>query len=76
MRKHHEKVCKAAGVPVIRMHDLRHSAATILLRRGIPAKVVSEILGHANIGTTLDIYSHVDVSMQRSATDILGEIAK
>lgn len=74
LRKMHARICKAADVPIIRMHDLRHTAATLLLRRGVPAKVVSEILGHASISTTLDIYSHVDVSMQRGATDILGEI--
>lgn len=74
LRKMHARICKAADVPIIRMHDLRHTAATLLLRRGVPAKVVSEILGHASISTTLDIYSHVDVTMQRGATDILGEI--
>lgn len=76
LRRQHVKICTSAGVPVIRMHDLRHTAATLLLRRGVHPKVVSEILGHASISTTLDVYSHVDVTMQRSATDILGEIAK
>lgn len=75
-KTYHVQICKAAGLPVIRMHDLRHTAATLLLKRGVHPKVVSEILGHASISTTLDIYSHVDVTMQRSATDILGEIAK
>jgi integrase len=48
-------------------HDLRHSAATILLSMGAPAKVVQEILGHANFATTMNIYGHVLPSMQQDA---------
>ncbi len=48
-------------------HDLRHSHATQLLRLGIPAKVVSERLGHSTIGITLDTYSHVLPGMQEEA---------
>jgi len=47
-----------AGVPIIRLHDLRHTHATLALQAGIHPKVVSERLGHANIGITLDTYSH------------------
>jgi integrase len=43
----------------IRFHDLRHTCATLLLGRGVQAKFVQELLGHANITITLDIYSHV-----------------
>jgi len=50
-------------------HDLRHSAATILLSVGVPAKVVQEILGHANISTTMNIYGHVLPSMHQEAMD-------
>jgi len=49
---------KKAGLPVIRLHDLRHTYATLALVSGIHPKVVSERLGHANIGITLDCYSH------------------
>ena len=49
---------KAAGVPVIRLHDLRHTHATLALSAGVHPKIVSERLGHANIGITLDTYSH------------------
>jgi integrase len=49
----------AAGLPKIRLHDVRHSYATAALAAGIPAKVVSERLGHANIAITMDTYSHV-----------------
>jgi integrase len=48
-----------AGLPKIRLHDVRHSYATAALAAGVPAKVVSERLGHANIAITMDTYSHV-----------------
>jgi len=59
---------KQAGIDV-RFHDLRHTHATQLLRAGVHPKVVSERLGHASIGITLDIYSHVLPSMQEEAAD-------
>ena len=49
----------AAGVRPIRLHDARHTAATIMLRAKVPVKVVSERLGHANVGITLDVYTDV-----------------
>jgi integrase len=50
-----------------RLHDLRHTHATMLLRQGVHPKVVQERLGHANVGITLDIYSHVAPHMQEEA---------
>jgi integrase len=52
------KAAKAARVPRIRLHDLRHTHATLALSAGVHPKIVSERLGHANIGITLDTYSH------------------
>ena len=57
----------AAAVPRIRLHDLRHTHATLGLAAGIPAKVMSERLGHAKVGITLDLYSHVVPGMQEEA---------
>lgn len=59
-------------VPMIRFHDLRHTHATILLLHDVPAKVVSERLGHSSIGITLDTYSHVLPSMQKAAAEKLN----
>lgn len=56
-----------AGLPRVRFHDLRHSAATLMLSRGIPLKIVSEILGHSQISLTADTYMHVTEGMQREA---------
>lgn len=57
-----------AGLPKMRFHDLRHTAATLLLSKRVPVKVVSEMLGHAQVGITLAVYSHVLPDMQREAT--------
>ena len=56
-----------AGLPRMRFHDLRHSAATLLLGMGVHPKIVSELLGHTQIGITMDLYSHVTATMQRDA---------
>jgi integrase len=56
-----------AGLPEIRFHDLRHTAATLLLGQNVNVKVVSEMLGHSNIAITLDTYSHVLPTMQADA---------
>lgn len=65
---------KAAGVPDIRFHDLRHTAATLLLLEGVAAKIVSEMLGHASIAITLNTYSHVLPTMQRSAAAAMDRL--
>ncbi|MBA2240472.1 MAG: site-specific integrase [Solirubrobacterales bacterium] len=64
-----ERHAKAAGLPAIRAHDLRHTHATLALAAGIHPKVVSERLGHASVGITLDIYSHATPAMQADAAN-------
>jgi integrase len=65
---------RLAGLPPVRFHDLRHAHATLMLQKGIHPKIVSERLGHANIGITLDIYSHVLPSMQIEAAEAVDAI--
>jgi integrase len=55
----------------LRFHDLRHTRATLLLREGASAKVVSERLGHASIAITLNTYSHVLPDIQDPAVDAM-----
>ncbi len=62
---------KKAGLPRMRFHDLRHTAATLLLSRGINPKIVSEMLGHSSVSVTLDIYSHIMPHMQQQAADAM-----
>src|SRR5215212_7628466 len=62
-----------AGLPHLTFHQLRHTAATILLLKNVNPKVVSEMLGHATIAITLDTYSHVLPNMQDSAVAAMEE---
>lgn len=67
------KILEAAGLPFIRFHDLRHSAATILLSMGVNPKVIQERLGHANVTITLGRYAHLTTSMQNEANSLLNQ---
>ncbi|MFZ0289200.1 MAG: tyrosine-type recombinase/integrase [Candidatus Sulfotelmatobacter sp.] len=67
LAKHFRSIIKAAGLPRIRLYDLRHTAATLALAAGVSPKVVSEQLGHASTAFTLDTYAHVLPHMQDEA---------
>ena len=73
-RRSFKPLMQQAAVPTIRFHDLRHTAATLLLLMGENPKVVSERLGHASIEITLNIYSHVLPTMQKEAARKLDEL--
>jgi integrase len=60
------------GLPRIRLHDLRHTYATLALQAGVHPKVVSERLGHATVGITLDLYSHVAPSLDQQAAEVVA----
>ena len=74
LRRSFEPLLRRAGLPRMRFHDLRHTSATLLLGRGVHPKVVSEMLGHTRISTTLDLYSHVSMTMQQQAADAFDAI--
>ncbi|HYT46290.1 MAG TPA: site-specific integrase, partial [Methylomirabilota bacterium] len=69
-----KKLLKRANLPDIRFHDLRHSAATMLLGMGVHPKIVQERLGHHDIGTTMDTYSHVLPTMQKGVMKQLNNL--
>ncbi|MBM3946709.1 MAG: site-specific integrase [SAR202 cluster bacterium] len=61
------KLVRRLGLAGVRLHDARHSHASLLLKAGVHPKVVQERLGHSKIGTTLDLYSHVAPGLQEAA---------
>lgn len=69
------RVLAAAGLPTMRLHDLRHSTASVLLESGVPARVVADLLGHSTVAVTLAIYSHVTPRMVDNAVAVLGALA-
>lgn len=69
-----QDILRQTRLPRIRFHDLRHTAATLMLEQGVHPKVVQERLGHANILMTLGTYSHVLPDIQEEAADRLDRL--
>jgi integrase len=67
-----EDAAKKAMLPQIRLHDLRHTHATLALQAGVHPKVVSERLSHATVSITLDTYSHAIPAMQEEAAALIA----
>jgi len=73
--RHFKNLLKKAGLPKdIRVHDCRHTYATLSLEAGIPLKTVSEVLGHSTITITADVYSHVTDKMKIDAAEKMGNL--
>lgn len=72
--RHFNSHIKRLRLPRLRLHDLRHTAATLMLGRGINPKIVQEMLGHSSITLTLDTYSHVTPTMQEQAALVMNDI--
>ena len=70
--KHFDKLVHRTGLRRIRLHDLRHTHATLGLAAGIPAKVMADRLGHSSVMLTLDTYSHVTPAMDHSAANLIA----
>lgn len=67
---------KSSGLPHVRLHDLRHTAASLMLLEGVDLKTVSEILGHSSITITADIYAHVMSESRKKAAQSLEKYIK
>ncbi len=68
------RLCRKAGLPGARLHDLRHYVATHLLASGVDVRTVAGRLGHRNASTTLNVYSHFLAEADRDAANLLGKI--
>jgi integrase len=71
--RHFKPLLTRAELPAIRLHDLRHTCATMLLKMGQHPKYVQELLGHANISITLDTYNHVIEGIGDGLADAMDE---
>ena len=67
-----DRIVRAAELQRIRLHDLRHSYATLALKAGVHPKIVSERLGHSTIAITLDLYSHVAQGLDADAAELIA----
>ena len=75
LTRNFKKLARCAGKSHVRLHDLRHFHASLLLKEGVHLKVVQERLGHSSIAITADIYSHVAPSLQKEAAEVFGRVA-
>jgi integrase len=71
-----DRLLTQAGLPRVRFHDLRHTAATLMLGQGVHPKVAADMLGHATVAVTLDTYSHVTSGMHEAAAEALDRIVR
>lgn len=69
-----QDACVAAGLPRIRLHDLRHGCVSVLLALGVPPRTVMEIVGHSTLEMTMNVYAHVTLEDKRSALDRFGDL--
>ena len=67
-------IIRKAGLPDIRFHDLRHTAASLMLNHGTPVIVVSKRLGHAKVSITLDVYGHLIPQMQDEVAQLIDDL--
>jgi integrase len=70
------RIVRNADIPTIRFHDLRHTPGSLLIKEGIPVKVVSERLGHANVAFTMQTYQHLLPGMQADAARTTERLAR
>ena len=70
----HEKILKGAGLPHVRLHDMRHTAATLMLQNGVDIKTVSGMLGHYDAGFTLRTYTHTSTKQLEEAANTMGTV--
>jgi integrase len=77
VRRAFKRLLRAAGLPAtVRLHDLRHTATTLLLAQGVHPRLVMETLGHSQISLTLDTYSHVLPALRQEVAERMDAILR
>jgi integrase len=71
LRRDFRRVLKKSGLPPMRLHDLRHSAASLMLTLGVPLKTIQEVLGHSSIAVTSSFYAHLGEQLKQQAADAM-----
>ena len=74
LTKNFIKILRKNNLRKIRFHDLRHSCASIMLANGVPMKQIQEWLGHADFGTTANIYSHLDYTTKQNSANTISNV--
>ena len=74
--RHFQALVEEAGLPAIRLHDLRHTNASLALLAGVEMKVISERLGHSQISVTADLYTHVNRGLGRRAAQQIADVLR
>ena len=74
IRRDFRKLLKTSGLPKIRFHDLKHTAASLMLNHGIPVLIVSKRLGHSKPSITIDVYGHLIPSRQEEAAQLMDNL--
>ena len=69
-----DELRRKAGLPWLRLHDLRHECAMFLLAKNVPDRVGMEVLGHAEIGVTMNTYAHVLLVLRQEAADAIDDL--
>ncbi len=69
-----QRGARQANLPSVRLHDLRHTAASLLVAQGVPARVVMEILGHSQIALTMNTYSHIAPEVSRETAGRIADM--
>ena len=67
-------VLRDNGLPIVRLHDLRHTAASLMLAQGVAPRTIMEVLGHSQISTTMNSYAHVLDESKQEAADSMGRV--
>ncbi|HET9778081.1 MAG TPA: site-specific integrase [Propionibacteriaceae bacterium] len=68
------KIIERAGLRCVRLHDLRHTAASLMLAQDVSPRVIMEVLGHSQISITMNTYSHISEAQSREAANRMGDL--